>query len=175
MEDSQLVKLAKEGHSEAVSQLYNKYFDPMYRYCYWQINRNHEDAQDLTHDIFIEMAKSIKNFKGEGSFKNWLYTIAKRQVNKWIKRKYDATLTPLFDNIPEPENFIDPEEQSKKIAVLETVLDVLKPNARKILQLRYLRNYTVAETAQELGLSESNVKVLSHRAFKKLQMERPPM
>ena len=168
MEDTQLVALAQKGHSEAVAQLYDKYFDAIYRYCYWQTNRQEEIAQDLTQDVFVQMAKSIKNFRGDGSFKNWLYTIAKRQITAWVSQKYDAELTPLFDNIPDEEDFIDPEKQQEKVELLNKVLNNLKPKARNVLRLRYLRNYSVAETAQELKLTESNVKVITHRSLKKL-------
>jgi len=169
MTDTQLIKLAQAGHQDAVAQLYEKYVEAIYRYCYWQTNRNKEEAEDLTQDVFIQMAKSIKNFKGEGSFKNWLYTIAKRQVNKWISRKYDATMTPLFDNIVETEEYIDPVEQEKKVSLLNDIISNLKPRAQKILKLRFLRNYTVSETALAVGVTESNVKVITHRALRQLQ------
>lgn len=169
MTDIQLITLAKSGHSQAVAQLYDKYVEPIYRYCYWQTNNNSEDAEDLTQDVFIEMARSIKNFKGRGSFKNWLYTIAKRQVTKWIRRKYQAKLIPLFENIVEQEQKIDPINQLRKIKKINQIMNTLKPRAQKILRLRYLRNFSVSETAKALGISESNVKVITHRALKQLQ------
>lgn len=114
-QDIQLAKLAAQKNEQAFIALYRKYFSPIYRFCYWQTNNRH-DAEDLTQNVFIEMAKSVGKFKGEGSFKNWLYTIAKRQVNAWIKRKYQLPQEPLFENsIPDTENWIDHENEKLKI------------------------------------------------------------
>jgi len=69
--------------------LYEKYVDVIYRFCYWQTNQNTEVAEDLTHDTFVEMARSTGKFNNEGKFKNWLYTIAKRQLAAWMRQKYN--------------------------------------------------------------------------------------
>ena len=169
MTDTQLIRLAQDGNQQAIGHLYDQYVDAIYRYFYWQTNKRTEDAQDLTQDVFIEMAKSIHTFKGEGSFKNWLYTIAKYRLSKWIKAKYDLPVSPLFENIIEIDEVTDLQVQDSKLSLLNEILDQLKPRAKSILQLRFLRNYSVAETAQELGMSESNVKVITHRSLKFLQ------
>lgn len=167
--DKQLVARAQNGDGLAVAQLYDRYAPAMYRYCFFQTNKSRELAEDLTHDIFIEMSKSLKNFKGEGSFKNWLYTIAKRQVNKWVKQKYQASFSPLYENIVEEEYEEDPEVSQEKQLTLERVLQHIKPKAAQILRLRFLRNYSVAETAAAVGATETNVKVITHRSLKRLQ------
>ncbi len=169
MTDKQLIVLAQAGHQEAIGQLYQKYLDAMYRFCYWQTNHSHEDAEDLTQEIFVEMAKSLPTFKDTGQFKNWLYTIAKRRLTLWIKRKYQLPQSPLFDNIAIAEKWIDPQAQSKSVNLVKNLLHQLKQPARDIISLRFLRNYTVQETATKLKLTEANVKVITHRSLKKLR------
>jgi RNA polymerase sigma-70 factor (ECF subfamily) len=168
--DLVLVQMAKDGHQAGLENLYRKYVEPIYRFCYWQTNRS-QDAEDLTQDIFIEMAKSVRTFKGTASFKNWLYVIAKRQIAQWIKKKYDLPMFPLFDEIPEPENWIDPDNQQLKKASLTQLLDLLSSPEQAVLTARYLENLSVVETATKLKLSLANVKVLTHRALKKLQQK----
>ncbi len=85
--EERYVQMAKDGNAAGVTALYRLYFEPIYRFCYWQTNRG-ADAEDLTQDIFIEMAKSIRGFRGESSFKNWLYVLAKRQIAGWLRQKY---------------------------------------------------------------------------------------
>ena len=169
MTDKQLIVLAKAGHPEAIGQLYEKYIDAMYRYCYWQTNHSHEDAQDLTQEIFVEMAKSLPTFKDTGQFKNWLYTIAKRRITAWVRRKYQLPQSPLFDNIALAEKWIDPQKQHQTAIRVKKLLQQLGQPARKIITLRFLRNYTVPETAAKLKLSATNVKVITHRSLKKLR------
>ena len=169
MKDHQLISLAQDGHQEAIAALYEKYVDAIYRFCYWQTNQKVEVAEDLTHDTFVEMTKSIGKFNNQGKFKNWLYTIAKRQLSSWIRQKYDLPKMPLFDNIARPEESIDPEKQNKAVKKIENLLKQLSKTERSVIVLRYLKNYSVKETAEELELSISNVKVTAHRAIKKLR------
>lgn len=169
MQDSQLLELIRSGQKNALELLYTKYFKSIYRFFYYQSNFNTELSQDLTHDTFLEIAKSLKNFKGKGSLKNWIYTIAKRQFAHHLKTKYQIHETSLFENISNNSNWIDPQEQDKKINKLEKVLTQLKPQEQQIVRLRYLKNLTVKETAKKLKLSESNIKTSCHRIIKKLQ------
>jgi len=69
MKDNQLIALAQNGNQEAVAALYEKYVDAIYRFFWWQTNQNVEVAEDLTHDTFLAMAKSINKFNNQGKFK----------------------------------------------------------------------------------------------------------
>lgn len=167
--DQQLLELAKNGHAEAVSLLYRKYVDAVYRFCYWQTNQRAELAEDLTQDTFVEMVKSLSTWRGQGSFRNWLYTIAKRQIARWLRKQYQLPTTPLFDQLPQPEELIDPQHQQRRLNQVSQLLESLPETESQVLQLRYLNNYSVAEVAKKLELSVSNVKVIAHRALKKLK------
>ncbi len=167
--DDQLIALAKGGDAEAVGELYDKYVDAIYRYFYWQTGRDPQTAEDLTQDAFIQLAKSIKTFKGDSSFKNWLYVIAKRQVTAWVRRKYQLPQIPLIDNMAFEEDWIDPERQKQKVKLAKKLLTRLNKNERHVIELRYLKGYSVIDAASKLHLTPSNIKVLTHRAIKKLQ------
>jgi RNA polymerase sigma-70 factor (ECF subfamily) len=56
---------------------------------------------------------------------------------------------------------------SSKTDVVERILDGLPDRYRQVLELRFLRGYTLSETASELGISVENVKVTQHRALAK--------
>jgi RNA polymerase sigma-70 factor (ECF subfamily) len=167
-QEERLIHLAKTGDEHGVVGLYQIYFEPIYRFCYWQTNRS-EDAEDLTQDIFIEMAKSIGNFRGEASFKNWLYVIAKRRVSKWIKQKYNQATVALFESISASEIWIDDENQLFKTKVVQKLLDKLSDKERVVMSLRFLQNLNIKEVAARLHLTEANVKVITHRSLAKLQ------
>lgn len=169
MTDEQLVALAKSSHSEAVGELYERYFDAIYRFFYFQVNFSREAAEDLTQDTFINMAKSITSFRGESSFKNWLYTLAKYKLNSYLKQKYALPTVSIFESLADKEVWIDPAEQIKKITLLNNLLNTLRPTEKKLMVLRYIRGFTVKEAAKKLSLTESNVKVMCLRSLKKLQ------
>lgn len=169
MDEQKLIELAVAGQSEAVGQLYDQYFDAIYRFFYWQTNRQKQESEDLTHDTFIEMAKSLKRFKHRSSFKNWLYAIAKNRLKHWLRHKYQAASQPLFESISDTSDWIDEEEQTKKINMIQNILKNLSDLEREIIEYRHLKNYSVAETAAVMNLTPANVKVMTHRAIKKLQ------
>lgn len=169
MTDDHLVELLQTGHEEALGFLYDRYVKPIYRFFYWQANNRKEIAEDLTQETFVEMAKSIHTFKGVCSFKNWLYSIAKNRLSHWLRSQYDLPTQPLLDIFEQKQDFIDPGNQQKKIALLNSLLEKLTLLERQVLTRRYLRNFTVIETAQSLHLTPSNVKVIAHRSIKKLQ------
>ena len=169
--DYQLVKQAQTGDEPALSQLYEKYFRAIYRFHYWQTNHHKQSAEDLTQDTFLEAARSLHTFSARSSFKNWLYTIAKRQLTKWLRYKYHHSSIPLLPTLANTPNWVDPQEQSLKIRHLETCLALLSSRENTIIRHRYLENLSIKETAAALNLSLTNVKVISHRALKKLQTQ----
>ena len=167
--DEQFVQMAKDGLPAGVAALYERYFAAIYRFCYWQTNQS-DDTEDLTQDIFVEMAKSIRRFQGHSSFKNWLYVLAKRRVMLWIKERYHLPTVPIFDMIPDPaERWIDPENMDRKSEILRKLFRHLTEIEEKVMQLRFLQNFSVKETAHALKISENNVKVVCSRSLKKLQ------
>jgi RNA polymerase sigma-70 factor (ECF subfamily) len=166
--DQTAVHLAQEGSPTGLRALYEKYFKAIYRFCYWQTNSS-EDAEDLTQEVFLAMTKSLKNFRGEAQFKNWLYQIAKNIVAHWITEKRKLLTVPLLDDLTSSSEWIDPENQKYKEKVVKKLLGNLKQEERKILMYRYLKSYSVKETAEKLKISESKVKVVNHRVLKKLQ------
>jgi len=172
LQDEQLVRMAKDGHAAAIEALYRKYFEAMYRFCYWQTNHS-GDAEDLSQNIFIEMVKSIHSFRGNSSFKNWLYILAKRQVSNWIRDKYhypktellEATMVVMGNN----DEWLDTENMMVKEQRIQQLLELLSSQEKEVMKLRYLRNFSMKDIAAKLKLSETNVKVICHRSLKKLK------
>lgn len=169
MEDIQLVQQAKNGDSNGVEALYRKYVDAIYRFCLRETNHDVAEAEDLTSEIFIEMAKSIRSFKGKSSFKNWLYAIAKNRIRHWIRRKKAVKVTSLFDTIIDTPLLIDPEKQQEVEKKIYKLLGKLNPRERELITLRYLRGYSLNEVAAKLGISVVNAKVISFRTIRKLR------
>lgn len=162
--DHNCVQRAQRGDRGAVRTLYEKYFEPLYRFCYWQTG-SQADAEDITQDVFIAMTISLRSFRGDALFKNWLYQMAKNKVAQWITRKRNTTHFPLLEEIEDTSNWIDPENEQFKRKVVKKLLSALKPRERKVIELRYLKRYSVEETAKAIHITPSNVKVITHRVL----------
>lgn len=168
--DHAWVELAQSGNVGAIKALYEKYFKPIYRFLFWQTG-DELIAEDLTQETFLGMVRGLTKFQGRALFRNWLYQIAKYQLVAWIKLKsLEAESFWLEDQaISEADSLIDPEDQLAKIRKISRLLKFLPLIQKRVLELRFLRAYSVKEVAEKLKLSQSNVKILTLRGLAKLR------
>jgi len=150
-----------------LEEVYTRYIGQIYRFLYSRVG-NREDAEDLTAETFLKASHQLDVRRSEASIARWLFTVARTVLaDHWRKYyRYGATL-PLDefhgDSATEPAT---PEAHCKETErwVAES-LEALPPRYRRVLELRFLRGFSVQETAQELGVTPGNAKVLQHRAL----------
>jgi RNA polymerase sigma-70 factor (ECF subfamily) len=166
-----LVQKAQGGDKEALQKLYNHFFNQVYYYIYSRINNLHE-AQEITSNVFLSMIENINKFKGQSSFKNYIFGIAKNKIRDQIRYKYKTAdfvqqsyfEDQAFDQIAEVE--VDNSYKKKLRSALSYITEMLNPRYAKILDLRFNQMNSIEETAKILGVTGNNVKVLQHRAIK---------
>ncbi|OGY78681.1 MAG: hypothetical protein A3B74_04890 [Candidatus Kerfeldbacteria bacterium RIFCSPHIGHO2_02_FULL_42_14] len=171
-EEQSLVDLAKAGDQQAVIQLYKAYLPALCRFFYSHTG-NTEDAKDLSQDTLIDAFVNILKFKGQARFKNWLYQIGKFKLADWWREKYKKPTISLEEFCPVIKNFdefIDEDKNSGdtvKEAAVQKIMKMLPEKYRLVLEYRFLKNYSIKETALELNITEGNVKVIQFRALRK--------
>lgn len=170
-----LVRSAQMGEKEALEKLYNHFFNPIYYYVYSRVNHV-QDAQEIVSEVFLSMVEGIHKFKGESSFKNWVFGICKNKIRDFIRNKYKyADFIPesnfaenSFSNFTEEE--VDNTYRKKLRIILSDIYKLMKPRYAKVLDLRFNEMNSVDETAEKLGISPNNVKVIQHRAIKQANL-----
>lgn len=78
---------------------------------YWHIRRLvvvHEDAQDATQETFVRIFRSLSDFKGECSFRSWVYRIATNEALRLLNRYRDDRVS-LNDSVDELDSLIADE------------------------------------------------------------------
>ena len=173
-EIQKLVKKAQTGDKEALQKLYTNFFNQIYYYIYSRISNLH-DTQEITSDVFLSMVESIHKFKGQSSFKNYMFGIAKNKIRDYIKNKYKTSdyisqsyfEDQAFDQLVEVEK--DFSYRNKLRDALTFVAKLLNPRYAQVLDLRFNQMNSVEETANILGISSNNVKVIQHRAIKQAE------
>jgi RNA polymerase sigma-70 factor (ECF subfamily) len=162
------IKKAKEGDKQAMALLYKDHFKPLYIFVRSKVNTN-EQAEDLCSEVFIKAFESLKNFKEESSFKTWIYGIAKNLVFDFYRRNKNLKTTELEENLEDKST--DNDNTSSKLnkyeKMIKALLNKLPENYRQVLELRFLLNYNIKETAEIMKLKPNNVKVLQNRAIRK--------
>lgn len=164
-EDS-LVQRAQKRDTEALAQLYEAYFDKIYRYIAMRV-RNEMEAEDITQQVFMKVLQSISSYKNQGvPFSSWLYRIAHNQVVDFL-RQQNKKATVDIDGLPLPDMGDDPQqmmEQQVDIEELKKATKRLTESQQEVLSLRFTGELSIAECAQIMGKSEGAIKALQHSA-----------
>jgi RNA polymerase sigma-70 factor (ECF subfamily) len=163
-EDELLVARAKTGTALDVYKLWQKYEEWIDRLVKINI-RNEVDAEMAIIKIQDKFVKGIKNFQGKSSFKTYLYKIVKNVVTDYFRKPQSTVKTISLEqaeNIPASQ--IDKSEQAR-IEKVRKVLARLKPDLSEVLNLRFFQGFTIKESAELLGKSESSIKRLTDTAI----------
>ena len=90
-DEQSLVQRAQQMDQEALTRLYEEYFDKIYRYVVIKIG-NKTEAEDLTQQVFLNMLRSISSFKWKGKpFSAWLFRIAHNLMVDYLRKKSKLT------------------------------------------------------------------------------------
>ncbi|MFP4024152.1 MAG: RNA polymerase sigma factor [Thiohalospira sp.] len=171
--DYKLVRLAVNGDEKAYAELLGRYKDAIY-YMLLKMVNNKSDAEDLTIEAFGKAFKNLAQYTPNYAFSTWLFKIATNNCIDFIRKK-KANLISLDHSSDDQENMStplqsdspDPEEdmiKSQRMALTRSVVSKLKPRYRKLVELRYFKEYSYEEIANELGLPIGTVKAQLFRA-----------
>ena len=170
--EEKLIKSAVGGDSSAFGVLYDHYQPMIYRFALVKMGRR-EEAEDLTHQVFLSAWQSIRRYKNLGNpFSSWLYQIARNQiVDHYRSKKNDISLDDGDPELFIPSAVTDPIDVSAKLAVEKvfTAIRKLKPEHMDVIMLRFVEDVSLRDTAKALKKTEGAVKLMQHRAIKELR------
>ncbi|MDP2931107.1 MAG: sigma-70 family RNA polymerase sigma factor [Chloroflexota bacterium] len=160
-----LVSQAQQGNKEAFAQLYENYFNKIYRYVVLKMG-NRTEAEDVTQQVFLKALKSIYSFKWRGTpFSAWLFRIAHNLVVDHLRKSSKVVMTPLYESLPSSDgNPFLITESRLDIERLRSATKQLTKAQQEVISLRFAADLSVAETAKAIGKSEGAVKALQHSA-----------
>lgn len=166
-----LVAHAKAGDPEAFARLYDRYLPVVYGYLYGRV-RHRQTVEDLTADVFLRALRNLDRFAWQGvDFGAWLLTIARNRVTDHYKSARVRLEHVTDDVIDQATDDGDPERTSADHEVardLRGALLRLKDEHREVIELRFMADLSVAETAAVMHRSVGATKALQYRALKAL-------
>lgn len=182
--DLEFVIRAQEGDEKAFEVLHNKYHNTIY-YMILKMVHNTSDAEDLTMEAISKAFRNIHQYVPRYAFSSWLFKIATNNCIDFLRRKrmnfvdYESSAKAIHEvslqNLHDSSAQLDPEEQLIKEQDLEgimRIIDRLKPQYRRLVHLRYFKEYTYEEISIELDLPMGTVKAQLFRARELLQEHR---
>ena len=167
MEKSEIKKLvdkAKLDDQRAFGELYNYYY-PQVNRLVRGIIKNTEDSEDISIEAITKAFKNIQKYKEDLSFDLWLKKVTTNYMidkirsgvlnNKTVSMDDESTHELFYTDFSNPEkDYIKTEVR----ALLEEEFDLISGRAKQMLDLRYKKDYTYQQIADELGISIGNVK-----------------
>lgn len=181
MQDSILIQGLRNMDQEMFRELVNRYQQPLMRLCRGFLH-NEEDARDMTQEIFLEVVKSIHNFRGNARLSTWLYRIAVNKCLNQIRTNKIRNTFIIFDPLQltekkgnhytghtegsGPDTNIEKADRRKHI---RKALDSLPANQKIALILNKYMDLTYKEISEIMDVSVPAVESLIHRAKTRLQ------
>lgn len=150
------------------THMYEAFADDIFRYLYAHV-RDKALAEDLTADTFMRAWSNLHRF----DFKQprpWLYKIARNLLtDHWRKKRPESLEAP--DDLADEDDEGVAEEIDRVLNAeqVQAAIAKLPGTTREVVTMRFILGYSVRQTAEALGLTESNVRVLQYRALKKLR------
>jgi RNA polymerase sigma factor (sigma-70 family) len=181
-QDRRLIVDAKAGNEKAFEQLMKRYHKSVY-YLALKMVRNAEDAEDLTQESFAKAFASIGSFDPKYAFSTWLFRIATNSCIDHIRRKRLQTLSidqgmgndegggQMLQIEDQDHNPYDQYLRNQRREYLNLALARLPERYQRLIDLRYYRELSYEEVAEELALPLGTVKAQLHRARELLMGE----
>jgi RNA polymerase sigma-70 factor (ECF subfamily) len=181
-----LIERCLRGDQAAWEQIVRHYWRKVFNVAYKFVSR-HDEAEDLTQDIFLKIFKALHTFDRRANFQTWLISISRnlcidhyrsiRKERETMARDVDAaTLSPVSRDRG-PYGLL---EQGDLKQLIRQALAELPPALRQAVVLRDLQEFSYQEIADTLGLPEGTVKSRINRGrlelarqLRRLQSQRP--
>jgi RNA polymerase sigma-70 factor, ECF subfamily len=167
-----LVKAAQNGDMAAFGELFDRYFDMVFRFALVRMNGDRAQAEDIASETFVRALRRITSVTYQGrDIGAWFVTIARNLIFDHVKSsryRLEHATDEIVEHSPSTHG---PEQQVLDGATTDELLRCvrkLNPDQQECITLRFLQGLSVAETAVLMDRNEGAVKALQHRAVRRL-------
>jgi RNA polymerase sigma factor (sigma-70 family) len=170
MGDSEVVASIVAGEPEGLAEAYDRYADPLYKYCRSMLS-DPADAADAVQDTFVIAASRLAGLREPERLRAWLYAVARNECLRILRAKKP---TSALDEAPEvTDDAADVGEDTERAelrALLENAAGGLNPTEREVVELQLRQGLEPAEVAAVLGVSLNHAHSLLSRARNQLEI-----
>jgi RNA polymerase sigma-70 factor (ECF subfamily) len=174
--EQELIRRVRDGDKDAFYGLVRPYQRAVF-FAAKSVLGNDADAEEAVQEAVLKAFTHIKDFRGDSKFSTWLVRIAINEARMKLRKEHRQ----LYESLDEltvdekgdywPRDFADWKEipiealqLTELREALSKALASLEPKYRQVVVLRDIQHFSVAETAEALGISQENVKTRLHRA-----------
>ena len=181
MTEPEIIQKLQQGNEQAFKQLVDNYHKLVVNTSFGMVH-SIEDAEDIAQEVFIEVFRSIQNFRADAKLSTWLYRIAVNRSLNFIRDNKRRKWFKSFEDIVKAKNAIlesiSPSHRETPAAELENLqranilheaIGSLPENQKTAFTLNKYEDLSYKEIAEIMDLSVSSVESLIHRAKLNLQ------
>lgn len=169
MSDKVLIQQACSGNGAAFELLYQRYAEPIYRYVFFRVRQQREDAEDLVQQVFMNAWQGLKRYRSQrAGFRTWLYRIARNAVIDYYRRSrvhihLDKVIIATRSDAGE-KIFRDHER-----AELLRAMRHLTKQQRLVVKAKYLEGLSNRDLSDRMNKNVQAIRAIHHRALKNLR------
>lgn len=163
-----LLKMVVDGDMESFKKVYKASGGFVYNVALRIVGR-HQDAEEVTQEVFLTVFHKLKEFRFQSSFKTWIYRIAVNHAINYAKKntkgknntaEYDENINA----VTVPAQAGQRMDEKSREQLVQKLLNGLNPDQRACVVLRNLEGLSYEEIAQSLGININTVRSRLKRA-----------
>lgn len=170
MEDSELIAKILSRDRQALYTFYRMYTPRLQGFIASKVQNPH-DAEELFQDTLFAFLEAVRDFHGKASVKTFLFSICQHKIIDYYRRKKFRHI--VFSQMPHLEELVspilNPEEELDATILkdrLKKAFNIILPQYKIILQMKYLEDLSVEAIAQKLDLTFKSAESILFRARK---------
>lgn len=170
--EPEIIELAKKDQ-KYFGELYNTYFNRIFRFVFKRLGGNEEAACDLTQQTFIKAMANMNKYEDRGlPFSSWLFRIAQNEVSMFFRSQKNGYTVEIEDwrmkdLVTEGGilGYMTQEDQEKLIGLLNE----MEQEHLDLIELRFFQELSFKEIAEIYNITEPNAKMRVYRILEKLK------
>lgn len=162
--DMEIARRISLGDNAVLDSVVDEHYDDVFRYLA-HLTRHQQDAEDLAQQTFLRAREKASTFRGQGSFRAWLFKLAYREYTHWRRRRAWAVWAR-----PNLVQVVDRGFGEVLEAVwLLDLLEKLHVDQRQAFLLHEIQGFSIEEVSAIVGSPTGTVKSRLHHARAKLR------
>lgn len=175
-QEKQIVLDAREGNLDGVGLLVEHYGRDVYRHVYYMIGQA-QIADEIVGDVFVKTMEAIHKYEHRDvSIKHWLVKIAHNATLDHLRRKANKPHVYMNESLSHPNltgefegEVIEDLDRKAEAQKATDLISTLGQDQADVIRMRFLEQMGYREVAEVLGKPSEAVRVLQHRALRKLK------
>lgn len=172
----EIITSSANGDINAFESLYKSCCGYVYNVA-WRMVGKHEDAEEITQEVFLTLYRQLPKYRFESSFKTWIYRITTncsidylRKISHQKQKSAQYFADPSNSSVFQPSNITIEEESA--MAITLKMFDVLPLDQKACMVLRHIEGLSYQEIAEVLKININTVRTRLRKAREIMMMKR---